>query len=92
MRTRNPTASRRLLARLAAGKGNIVSVAALLLAMYDDDEEPETAPSSLRVLIHKLRRRLPPGAITTHYAVGYSLDPRVAATLPDVDERVLVPG
>lgn len=81
----------RLLARLVAADGRIVPRDNLLLSMYGD-AEPDTATESLRVLIYKLRRRLPPDALKSHYAQGYSLDRDVARRLPKIDDRILCPA
>lgn len=83
----------RLLARLKAGRGAVVTAEALLAALYGDDADggPLDARKALAVLICQVRRRLPPGAIRTHWGVGYSLAADVAATLEDLDDRRLMP-
>ena len=72
-----PGASRRLLVRLAAAGGRVVTYDALLHAIYADAPEggPENALGVLRVLITKWRRRLPAGAIINQHGVGYQLAP-----------------
>lgn len=81
----------RLLTRLAVAKGRIVPHGTLALAVYGD-AGPDDAEGVLRVMLCKLRKTLPEGAIRTHRGVGYSLDPAVAATLQGVDDRLLVPA
>lgn len=65
----------RVLAMLAAARPRIVATDALLHAMYWDDPGGGalSAEKRLHLVILALRRRLPPGAITNHYGVGYAL-------------------
>jgi DNA-binding winged helix-turn-helix (wHTH) protein len=44
----------------------------------------------IRQLICRLRKRLPPGSLTTVWGRGYRLDAEVARTLPQFDERQAV--
>lgn len=77
----------RVLAMLAAARPRIVATDALLHAMYWDDPGGGalSAEKRLHLVIRALRRRLPPGAITNHYGVGYAL-------ARGVDVRDLLPA
>lgn len=54
--------------------------------------QPDDAAGVIRQLICRLRKRLPPGSLTTVWGRGYRLDAEVARTLPQLDERLLVPA
>lgn len=81
----------RILARLAAARGAVVPHDVLALAAYGD-RGPDDAAGVIRQLICRLRKRLPPGSLTTVWGRGYRLDAEVARTLPQLDERLLVPA
>lgn len=91
MPRRAPLASglrRLILTRLAQGQGAIVTDEALLAFCYSGaDGGPDSAWSCIEVTVCRIRKSLPPGAITRERGVGYRLDPAVAATLPAVDDR-----
>jgi DNA-binding response OmpR family regulator len=84
-------ASQRLATRLAMADGRFVPMEALLLAVYGADE-PFDAASSVRVMLSRLKARLPEGALRNVRGVGYALDPAAAKSLPEVDDRILVPA
>lgn len=77
---RTPHASRRLMVRLAAARGCVVTDDALIFAMYGDADDggPEDAVNCLRQLIWHLRQKLPVGAIARERGVGYRLTPEAA--------------
>jgi DNA-binding response OmpR family regulator len=81
----------RILARLAAARGAVVPHDVLALAAYGD-RGPDDAAGVIRQLVYRLRKRLPPGSLTTVWGRGYRLDAEVARTLPLVDDRVLLPA
>lgn len=81
----------RILARLAAARGAVVPHDVLALAAYGD-RGPDDAAAVIRQLVYRLRKRLPPGSLTTVWGRGYRLDADVALTLPQHDERLLVPA
>lgn len=70
-----------ILRRLAEARGRIVTVEALVFAAYgaDPDGGPDDPGAIVRVLLCKLRQRLPPGALWNQWGVGYGLDPAVGA-------------
>ena len=77
---------RRVLLRLMAAEGRIVTDDAMLAHLYDDaDGGPLRALNCVQVAVCQLRKSLPPGAIIRERGIGYRLDPAVAATLPGVD-------
>lgn len=80
----------RVLTRLALAAGRAVRDDALLIACYGDDEPP-SGKNAVQVTVCRLKKSLPPGAITRLRGVGYRLDPAVARSLPKVDERLMVP-
>jgi DNA-binding response OmpR family regulator len=82
-----------VLARLAAGRGAVVSYEALCTVMYSSriDAAPDGWRNILRVMINRLRTELPGGAITMHHGLGYSLRADVAAQVQQIDARELVP-
>lgn len=79
-----------ILRRLAVADGAIVTDDALLAYCYSGpDGGPLRARNCIEVSICRLRKTLPPGAITRHRGIGYRLDPAVAAAMPRVDDRRL---
>lgn len=72
-----------VLRRLVEARGAVVATEALLYAAYGEREDggPGDALGVLQVLLCRLRKRLPEGAIRTEWGVGYSLDPALAAAL-----------
>lgn len=82
-----------VLSRLARGAGAVVTYEALHAAAYGDDPDggPLSARECLRVMIRRIRRDLPPGAVTTHHGLGYSMRPDIAAAVQLLDTRELVP-
>jgi DNA-binding response OmpR family regulator len=88
------TVQRRLLARLALGRGKAVPHGAIITAMYgSSDNEPENADGVLTVMICQLRKR--GWRIGNVHGVGYCMPPdeceRVEAELGQIDGRILVP-
>lgn len=83
----------RLLERLVRAEGAIVPYESMIAAAYglSGDREPEDPMCVIRVILTRLRKHLPPGAIRNHRGIGYTLDPAAAATLPKRDKRLLVP-
>lgn len=69
-------ATRRVLLRLAASAGRVVTDEALIFAMYGDhaDGGPDGPENVLAVLICKQRALLPAGAIRRVRGVGYIMD------------------
>lgn len=65
----------RILRRLAASQGRIVSETALIDVLYGDDPNggPDDPGDCIRTFIKRLRRRLPPGAIENQPGLGYRL-------------------
>lgn len=80
----------RLLTRLAVARGAYVPTDALMLAVWDDDP-PETAETTLRVMVYRLRRELGREAITNDHGLGYRLDPSVPLPERRVDARLFRP-
>lgn len=77
----------RILRRLAASQGRIVSETALIDVLYGDDPNggPDDPGDCIRTFIKRLRRRLPEGAIENRHGVGYRLHEGVdvSALLPE---------
>jgi DNA-binding response OmpR family regulator len=89
-----PGVAARVLARLVLANGAMVPAPLLELAAYGPDGGPADARGVLWVTICRLRRALPPGAITTHHGQGYSLSPVLCRRLrmtARVDTRLLAP-
>ena len=59
----------RILARLAAARGAVVPHDVLALAAYGD-RGPDDAAGVIRQLVYRLRKRLPPGSLTTVWGRG----------------------
>lgn len=72
---RVPEVRNRLLRRLIAADGRVVSNDALLFAMYEGHEAPPSARINLRAHLSRLRALLP-GAILHVRPDGYRMDPR----------------
>lgn len=90
---RTKLASKRLLRRLAEGRGKIVSHDALAFALYGDNPDggPDDVVKVIAVLIHRLRKHLGPDSIGNQWGVGYCLRADLAETyLAQVDEAEVV--
>jgi DNA-binding response OmpR family regulator len=85
-----PGLRHRILDRLAAAGGRIVTDDALLLAVYGDDE-PECALNCVQVTICRIRRDLGRAAILRVRGVGYRMDAALAASWRPADARVIPP-
>ncbi len=81
-----PGKARRVLAVLAERRGEIVTVHALIDALWEG-EPPERADRNVATLISRLRKALGRGTIDGS-AVGYRLDPRVDVDLHEASELV----
>lgn len=82
----------RLLQRLIASQGKVVTHEALEFAAYGDrpDGGPDGPRDSIRTLMHHLRKQLPPGSIGSAYGVGYVLRAGVLVDLPPLDDARIV--
>ena len=89
VRPRSPHTKDRLLRRLIAAEGRIVSDEACLFAMYGAAgmQPPSSAIRTLRTIAVRLRDQLPIGALIHVRHQGYRLDPDAvpAFLLEDVD-------
>jgi DNA-binding winged helix-turn-helix (wHTH) protein len=78
-----------VLRRLIKGRGDIVSHAALLAAIYKGEKPPRAAMRVLHQAVSRLRAR-GQGVIYASYGEGYWLDPNselAKVVVPDVDDR-----
>ncbi len=91
-RSKTSNARYRILQRLMASPGLLVTHQALEFAVYGGqiDGGPDAAKSSIRVMICHLRRSLPPGTITNVFGLGYRLAPGVLPPLPAMDDAHVV--
>ena len=91
-RNKTPQATSRLLQRLMISAGKVVTHDALTFAVYGDQVNggPEDARRTIAVLICKLRKRLPKGAIELVWCEGYRLKPGVIPPARDIDNAQVV--
>lgn len=80
-----------IMQRLAAARGAVVTIEALVFAVYGAErEEPARAVETIRVLIMHLRQRLGCDAILTEHGVGYRMPVEIAAKIPGLDDAHVV--
>jgi DNA-binding response OmpR family regulator len=82
----------RVLQRLALSPGRAVTQEALVVAAYGDDPSggPEDPLGVIRIIVSRLRKRLPEHGIETVWGVGYRMSEEAAAAVEIPDDRRVI--